>query len=212
MSVGPRPARTALSLVLVAVAVLVGVAALTDGFRAFTSEAARRHSVRNAPRVLPDVVLEDQNGRRLQWRDLTGHPVLVEFVYTSCPDVCQRLLSEFQTLVTGAASEEASNTADLRFLSVSFDSERDTPERLRAVAGFFGADGERWRFARIPGREELEQTLAAFGVVVLPLPGGAFEHNAAIHGLDANGRLARIDDLGAGERMLSWAAQHRASD
>jgi protein SCO1/2 len=48
---------------------------------------------------------------------------------------------------------------------------------------------------RDPG--DLGALLQAFGIVVIRDAGGAFQHNAAVHVLDAQGRLARVLDIDA---------------
>ena len=35
----------------------------TDGFRAFTTEQARRNAVARSPRTLPEIALDDQDGQ-----------------------------------------------------------------------------------------------------------------------------------------------------
>ncbi|MGI9304784.1 MAG: SCO family protein, partial [Gammaproteobacteria bacterium] len=49
----------------------------TDGFRALTAEEARRLAVRQSPRPLPAMSLQDQNGRDFSLADYHGRVVLV---------------------------------------------------------------------------------------------------------------------------------------
>ena len=55
---------------------------------------------------------------------------------------------------------------------------------------------------------ELKRLLAVFGIVVIQDESGGFTHNAAIHLVDRNGRLARIydqDDIEAAlEGIGAW--------
>ena len=190
---------------LVALVVTLGLLAFgvaTDGLRAITSEGARRVAVEREPREIPQVDLRDHAGRGFSWSEFRGTPVLVEFIFTTCPTICQKMSSDFGALVR---AEQENPESDTRFVSVSFDSEHDTTEQLDRVARHYGADGERWRFARIDDPAELAATLDAFGIVAIPSPVVGFEHNAAIHGLDSEGRLARIDDIAASEAMARWA-------
>ncbi len=192
------------SLPLYGLVLFMGVALLgwgTLGFRVVTSEGARRLEVQAAPREIPQVGLVDHEGRPFQWEDVRGERVLVEFIFTTCPDVCQKMTSDFARL--GAAGESGP-----RRVSVTFDPDNDTVARLKAVASTYGADGERWRFARIEDRDELARTLDAFGIVAVQAPNIGFEHNAAIHGLDREGRLARIDDIASIESIAQWASPH----
>jgi protein SCO1/2 len=183
--------RTAAASMLI---VAAGGASLwrgTDGFRALTSEQARRNAVARNPRPIPVVALEDQDGRAFTLDVYRGRPVAVDFVYTQCASVCTLLSAGFQRLDRAQRSRENGNR--LQLVSVSFDP-RDTPDRLREYASHYRADGDSWRFARVRGAQDLASLLAAFGVVVIPDGRGDFQHNAAVHVLDANGRLARVLD------------------
>ena len=160
----------------------------TDGLRAFTAESARRLDVARSPRELPDVRLVDQRGRELRLHALPGERLYLEFVFTRCASVCGAMTRAF-----ARASQEAPE--DVRFVSITLDPEHDTLARLRDHARRVGADGERWRFARIGDASELRALLARLEVVVIPHPQLLFEHNAAIHELDARRRLVAIHDL-----------------
>lgn len=198
------------SACLAAIVTTAGVWALgaaTDGFRAFTTESARRLAVERSPRPLPDATLTSHTGESFRWEDLRGAPILVEFIYTTCPDVCQRMTSDLASLAHAEMGARPENS--VRLLSVSFDRENDTLEQLRRVAKHFGADGERWRFARIEQPTELARTLEVFGVVVIANPPFGFEHNAAIHGVDGTGRLRRVADVSDAEEMVRWARELR---
>jgi len=181
--------RNALATALTVGFVLASLSLATDAGRAFTAEAARRISVARSPRPIPPARLEDARGRELRLGDLPGQRVLVEFIFTGCLELCQRMSRSFAETARLVAGEPVS------LLSVSFDPERDTPERLARYGDFFGADGERWRFARIRRPEELARWLEAFGVVAVPDGIGGFEHNAAVHELDRDGRLVAIHDF-----------------
>ena len=174
----------------------------TDGFRVVTAEGARRIQVERSPRALPHVSMIDHRGRPFAWSDLQGHSILVEFIFTTCPDICQKMSSDLGDLVRAASHRE---DTPVRFVSVSFDPEHDTIEQLNRIASYYGADGDLWRFARIEEPIELEETLDTFGVVAIASRERGFEHNTAIHGIDAQGNLARIADIKATEDMLRWA-------
>jgi len=198
------------SRVATALVVLAGfalLAAFTDGFRAITSEGARRLAVEQNPRLLPATPLIDHLGVPFSWHEFEGDRLLVEFIYTTCPDVCQMMSLDFRTLVRRYETSDAKKR--VRFLSVSFDRSNDTAERLGNAAEGYGADGDTWRLARVERKEDLDQLLEVFGVVALPVPGRGFEHNAAIHGVDERGRLVKIADVTSSEAMLKWAVAWR---
>ena len=152
--------------------------------------------------MLPDLELVDHLGRRIRWTDFRGQPLLVEFIFTRCPDICQKMSSDFSELVHSNQSLEG---LEIQFLSITFDPEHDSVERLAQTAARYRADGERWRFARIEDKGDLETTLDVFGVVALPSALSGFEHNVAIHGVDSLGRLSRIVGIDETKKILTWA-------
>jgi len=180
--------RTALATAFVVAAGGAWLCGATHGFRVFTSEQARRSSIARAPRALPTVRLEDQDGRAFTLAEYRGTPLLVDFVYTRCATVCPLLSASFQRLHRDSASAVA-------LLSITFDSS-DTPARLREYAARYHA-GHGWRLARARDAADLRALLEAFGVVVIPDTNGGFQHNAAVHVVNRDGRLARVLDLDA---------------
>lgn len=192
----------------VAAALLVtatGIAALwwgTDGLRAYTSEAARRLAVLSEPRPIPEVVLEDQDGRQFRLQDYRGKLLAVEFIYVNCPSVCTALGQSFQQIRNNIPAVALGR--DIVLLSISFDPARDTPPRLKDYARRFGADGHNWRVARIEDEEGLKTVLETFGIVVIPDEFGGYEHNAALHLVNGEGRLALILDY---NQPLQFAAE-----
>jgi len=178
----------------------VMLASGTDGFRAFTTEQARRLAIARSPREVPSISLEDQNGKPFVLADYRGRAVVVSFVYTQCASVCGLLSSGFQRI------HEAAD--DVELVSISFDP-RDTPAHLREYGSHFGADGGAWRFARVRDTTEIPRILRTFGIVVIPDGNGDFQHNAAVHVIDPDGRLSRVLDAGASPQDVARATRGR---
>jgi len=107
---------------------------------------------------LPDVELTDQADRRLPAAEILTDakiPVLVQFIFTSCPTICPALAANF-----AAAGEELGAAA--RFVSISIDPEHDTPARLAGFGQQFGAV-ESWSL--VTGeRRDIGAIQKAFGV------------------------------------------------
>lgn len=164
----------------------------TDGFRAYTAETARRERVLLDPRPLPAVTLEDQDGRRFGFEDYRGRLVAVEFIYTRCETICRSLGTAFRQIRDNVPAERLGR--DFALLTVSFDPQDDRAA-LQRYARAHGADGTHWRIARVPNAAAIRALLDAFGVIALPDGLGGYEHNAAIHLLDRDGRLVRISDI-----------------
>lgn len=186
--------RTAVASLLICIAGGALLCRGTDGFHALTSEQARRNAIASEPRVIPAVALEDQDGQPFTFGVYRGRPVAVDFVYTQCISVCTLLSAGFQRL--DRVERSKTDRDRLQLLSISFDA-RDTPERLRDYAQRYHADGRSWRFARVRDVRDLPTLLNTFGIVVIPDGRGDYQHNAAVHVLDAGGRLARVLDADA---------------
>lgn len=177
-------------------AVLLGGCTLalgTDGFRALTEEGARRLRVAEEAPPAPFLVLEDMRGAEVplgRGPAAPGGPAAVEFVYATCPDVCVAAAADFARLRDRLVAAGLGGRA--RLLSVSFDP-RDGPAELRDYGERHGADGRTWTVARpLPG--DLPRLLRGYGLRVIPDGWGGFQHNAAIHVVDGEGRLVGIFD------------------
>ncbi|MCC5913877.1 MAG: SCO family protein [Balneolaceae bacterium] len=86
--------------------------------------------------------LIDQNGETVTFPDdFEGSPLVVGFIYTHCPDICS-----FITANVGKVYNEMDNPGDTKFLLVTFDPDRDTPEVLKSYAAAFEMDREPFRF------------------------------------------------------------------
>lgn len=76
----------------------------------------------------PDLTLTDTEGEEYDLIEETeGHPTLVFFGYTHCPDVCPLTMSNIALAKSKLSKAEQ---RDLRVVFVTSDPERDTSERL----------------------------------------------------------------------------------
>ncbi|HEX7057306.1 MAG TPA: SCO family protein [Bacilli bacterium] len=175
----------------------------TDGFRAFTSEGARRVDIVSNPRQVPDIQLEDQNGQTFSMADLAGKTVLMTFFYARCTDVCPELQDHLHKVAEMLPPGRLGK--DIVLLSVSFDPNYDDEQVLHEYALRFEAQAPTWRIARVADKEQLKQLLNRFGVVVIPVENGEFEHNDAIYIVNKEQKLTHIFDYTA-DRSIAEAA------
>lgn len=204
----PASARATAGAVLALA--LAGCAALhyaTAGFRAVSTEAVRRLQVDERPLALPAARLEDSEGAP-STLNADARTAIVSFVYVRCQSVCRALGSELQRMQEAIRARGAGDR--VRLVTLSFDP-RDDAEALRAWGKGMRADPALWRLYRIADEGERRRLLDSFGVVVVPAPLGEFEHNAAFHLVDRDGRLVRImdyaDPAAALEAALALAAE-----
>jgi len=138
------------------------------------------------PRPVPEVSLVDQSGQPFTAQSLKGHPTLLFFGFTHCPDVCPTTLARLAQVV------KAANVPDLKVLLVSVDPERDTPELLERYVHAFSPD-----FGGVTGKPEDIQRLAKeFGVAIakVDMGGGEYtvDHSAVVSLLNRQGQRVAL--------------------
>lgn len=91
---------------------------------------------------VPDFTLTNQDGKRISLKDFRGRALAITFIYSRCPlpEYCIRMSTNFSD-----AAKQIRDDPDLkekiRLLSISFDPENDTPEKLRSYGiGYLGND------------------------------------------------------------------------
>lgn len=202
--------RSLFFLLVVLAAGATSLWTVTGGLRSFTAESARRLAVLEDPRPLPDVPLMDMMGRTVHLSDLQGQPLVVDFIFTRCSYICYAMGSALEQLRAGLP--ETGPSASARILSISFDPAYDGPAELAEYAGRYDADGRMWNVAVVSDPAQLQPLLETFGITVVPLEDGGFEHNAALHLVDATGQLVDIRDFEDVSGMLASLENHAAGD
>jgi protein SCO1 len=136
---------------------------------------------------IPDAHLVDQDGVAFRLSDLRGTNLVLAFLYThcnlpsKCPLVARRLLETYEQV-------RRRKMEDVRFLAVSFDTERDHPERLQEYASRYGLDAPGITFATGTAGE-VERLSAGLKTFFRPTGRGTFDHNIVISLVDRNGIL-----------------------
>jgi protein SCO1/2 len=178
---------------------------VTCGLRAWTSEEVRRLRVEEAPWPLSPMPARSigAGAASSPWPVNDGHATLVTFMYARCATVCGVLGSEFEQLQTLIRVEPTFKR--VRLLSISFDPSHDSPAALRQYGERFHAEPALWGIVAPDDRQALERVLQETGVVVIDDRMGGYAHNAAIHVVDASGRLIRIFDYAQYRDALEFA-------
>jgi protein SCO1/2 len=138
------------------------------------------------PRPLSEFTLTDQSGQPFTVQSLKGHPTIVFFGFTHCPDVCPTTLAKLSQVV------KAANVPGLKVLLVSVDPQRDTPEQLQRYVNAFNPE-----FGAVTGKqEEIDRVAREFGVAVakVDLPGGDYtvDHSAVVFLLNDQGQRVAL--------------------
>ncbi len=135
-------------------AMIVGVAVMTLGVfpegSAAEDAASGHHHHHMAPQVtrmtaeyvVPKVTLVRDDGKAVSLPDELndGRPVVLNFIYTTCTEICP-VTSHTLSLLQDKLGADRDR---VHLVSISIDPEEDTPERLAAYAKKYGA-GPEWR-------------------------------------------------------------------
>jgi len=87
-------------------------------------------------KVLSDFSLTDGSAKEVSLSDYKGKLVLLNFGYTSCPDICPTTLGNLRTIY----SKLDENQDEVQVLFVSVDPDRDNPGKLEEYVKFFNND------------------------------------------------------------------------
>ena len=162
----------------------VAVLAVTAGIAALL--------VRNAPDTAPVrsfgsgvYSLVDQTGTPIDQTMFVGHPSMLFFGFTHCPDVCPTTLSEMASWFEALGDEGK----DLRGYFVTVDPERDTPAILGDYVGFVSD-----RITGVTGDlAEIEKMAKAWGIYYakVPVEGADYtmDHTASVFLINAKGEF-----------------------
>ena len=137
-------------------------------------------------RPLSEFHLQDMSGRAFDLNNLRGHPTLLFFGFTNCPDVCPTTLATLEQVLRQAP------LAGTQVVFVSVDPERDSDASLQAYLGAFDRN-----FVGVRGdREALAPLLRSLNAIAVreDLPGGGYtmDHSATLYLLDTRGRLVAV--------------------
>ncbi len=143
-------------------------------------------------RAAPPLRLRDVRGRVIDIRDLRGHPVLVTFVYATCPDVCPLIMQNLKRV----REQSGELGQSMRVLAVSVDPERDTRPVVRRFLASQGLGG--FVSYLVGTRADLEPVWDDWQVArsVPTTDPELIEHSALIYGVTAGGELATAYPVG----------------
>jgi protein SCO1/2 len=124
-----------------------------------------------------------QSGKDFNIGELKGKPVVLTMFFASCTYACPILVNDMKKIEASLNNKE-----DFRFVLVSIDPERDTPEVLMRLAKNNGLDLNRWTL--LTGKSESIMELAALlGFKYRKEPDGQYSHSNIITMLNEEGEI-----------------------
>ncbi|MCI0423543.1 MAG: SCO family protein [Acidobacteria bacterium] len=139
--------------------------------------------------LVPDFRLVNQSDQTVRLSDFKGKVAAVNFIYTRCPlpEVCPRLSANFAHLQKRFQNRMGK---DLVLLSITLDSQYDTPRVLAEYASRWGANSRGWHF--LTGAPEgIERIANRFGLVFWP-DEGLLTHTSQTGIISRDGCLAAL--------------------
>jgi len=134
--------------------------------------------------------LIDHNSRTFNNASLRDHWSFVFFGYTHCPDVCPTTLS----VLNSVAQRLEDSTAPVRFIFVTVDPQRDTPEQLARYVTYFNGD-----FIGVTGTSDgIDQLTGQLGIMHMQVANEAspesylIDHTAGVFLFDPDGRYHAV--------------------
>lgn len=180
------------TLVSALLMVWLGVSTLswaTNAFTVWTAEDARRISVLSDSSNLSNDLLLSHKEEKRRIIDDQKEFVVLDFIYTRCPTVCNTLGFKFQQLQNQVINRGLDKHVEI--LSISFDPNHDSPTALARYLALHKADDTVWSALVPVSNSALEELKRRFGVVVINDEFGGFTHNAAIYVIE-RGELKKI--------------------
>lgn len=154
---------------------------------------------------VPSFSLQDQSGATVTRETYLGKVLVVDFMFTSCPDICPTLTRHMAEIQRHYAAEP-----DIHFLSISVDPATDTPPVLTAYAATHGADLAHWSF--LTGPSDTVRTVVVDGFKqVMQKSGEEGSPGSILHGsrfivVDRGGTLRAFPDPYEAGKTSMYAA------
>lgn len=176
--------RAALAAVLAIVATQTSAAdtaAALDEKIAFS----RSQSVIGMP--VGDFVLLDREGRPVELARYRGKPLLVNFIYTACFQVCPTTTRNLQKAVQNTVDVLGADRFNI--ISIGFNQPFDSPPAMKNFAVQHGINLSNWEFLS-PSAAILDDLTRNFGFSYVATAAG-FDHLNQVTLVDAEGKIFR---------------------
>lgn len=137
--------------------------------------------------TLGDHTFRDVAGQSFDLRSLRGKPLVISLIYTSCHHVCPLITRHVAASVEIA--REALGADSFSVVTIGFDWQVDTPDRMRMYAAAKGIDVPGWHF--LSGDAASVQALSDDVGFQFYRSAKGFDHLSQTTIVDANGAVYR---------------------
>ena len=128
---------------------------------------------------------QTQEGKDVELSEFNGNVLVIVMVYTSCKMACPVLIGEMKNI---EATVRKRFKEGVKYILVSIDPERDTPERLKSISEEYDMTGSQWVFLR--GSKETTREFAnLLAVRYTEISPRDFSHSNIISVFNKKGKL-----------------------
>jgi protein SCO1/2 len=167
--------------------ILLGMTAPIAAQQSYDREAALAISQGALGKTIGNYTFRDVKGQTFNLESLRGKPLVISLIYTSCHHVCPVITANIERHVDIA--QEALGEDSFSVVTIGFDWQVDTPDRMRMFASGKGIDTPNWHFLSSD-----EPTISAIskdlGFQFFPTAKG-FDHLSQTTIVDAEGKIYR---------------------
>jgi protein SCO1/2 len=135
---------------------------------------------------MPDFTLYDQSGLIVQSARFRGKQIMLNFIFTRCPDPNMCPLSTVKMMMAQKLARDA-GVSNVEFVSITLDPTYDTPGVLKEYADARGIDTSNYSFMTGP-EGAIRDLLTQFGVIA-QFKGDLVRHTLSTLLIDADGRI-----------------------
>ncbi|MDQ5881283.1 MAG: hypothetical protein QG616_1113 [Pseudomonadota bacterium] len=138
-------------------------------------------------RDVGNFVLLDRNAQPVELKKFRGKPLLVNFIYTACFQVCPTTTRNLQKAIVETVSVMGAERFNI--VTIGFNQPFDSPQAMKDFATRYGLDLPNWEFLS-PAPALVADVTQNFGFSFVATPAG-FDHLNQITLVDAEGRIVR---------------------
>jgi len=166
---------------------LAGLSAPAAAQQEYDREAALAVSQGALGGQIGSYTFRDIHGQNFELDSLKGKPLVISLIYTSCHHVCPVITANIEK--NADIAHEALGEDAFSIVSIGFDWQVDTPDRMRMYASAKGIDTPGWHF--LSGDEASVSAISKdVGFQFFPAPQG-FDHLSQTTIVDAEGKIYR---------------------
>jgi protein SCO1/2 len=136
--------------------------------------------------LIPNAIFTNHQGEEFQLDSLYGNVYVLDFFFVTCRGICPIMTKQMKRVQDAFIKDR-----NVKLVSISVDSERDSISVLREYARNNGAVPGKWSFLNGPKEEVYNLARDGFFLVAKENPGGedAFLHSEKLVLVDAEGHI-----------------------